>query len=110
MKTWAKCIAGDAGAGEPARLVSCGHGSGGGDRVLWRHDKTTHQLINVKSGLCLDALKKPPHKREPALLSNCDANAEFQKWKISEIGVGTECTQDWCKMLNTKKKGKDVKV
>eukprot|EP00041_Stephanoeca_diplocostata_P032647 m.1053199 g.1053199 ORF g.1053199 m.1053199 type:complete len:537 (+) comp24187_c1_seq1:699-2309(+) len=97
MKGAAKCISGDAAAGGSARLDFCRRG---GDGLLWRFDARAKQLVNKKSGLCLDAVRGPPHKRDPVVLSPCDSAARFMQWRLTEIG-SVPCTQKWCKMNYT---------
>eukprot|EP00035_Acanthoeca_spectabilis_P026124 m.598 g.598 ORF g.598 m.598 type:complete len:100 (-) comp222_c0_seq1:13-312(-) len=99
MKGYSNCIGGDLNAGEPVKLQYCRHSK---DSLLWRYSAISEQLVNVKSGLCLDAVKKPPHKRDPVLVNVCSDQAGFQKWQLHEIGVGTRCTQKWCEMVNKK--------
>ena len=81
--------------------------------IMWRYD-SEHRLVNEASRLCLDAVKKPPHKRDPVQMHPCTDDT-FQRWRITVIGdvkckcprnpnragqadsASTEGTQTWCK-------------
>lgn len=40
------------------------------------------------------------HKRDPIIMSTCDAGSRFMQWRLTEIGT-VPCTQHWCKMNYT---------
>lgn len=88
---WSQCLGGDVNPGSPAKLPLC---SNGGEGILWIYD-SSNRLKNIKSGLCIDAMTKPPHKREPLLVQPC-SDSVYQNWKITVIG-SVECKQKWCK-------------
>ena len=94
---WSACLNGDVAEGMPAKITPCRRTAW--DQIAWRIDAETGQLVNKQSNLCLDAVHKPPHKREPALMSKCDASNDFQKWKGESI-ESLKCIQDWCKDKN----------
>ena len=83
-------LSGDVAPGAPATLPVC-RGSDTG--VLWEHD-ALGRLVNRKTKLCIDAVTKPPHRREPLKVSSC-SDSEFQRWRVTVIG-SVECKQKWC--------------
>ena len=97
--TWAECLNGDVEPGQPARLSFCDRSES--DAILWSYHSGTGHLVNKKSGLCLDAATKPPHKRIPTLMSSCSDAAEFQAW-VGQAIESLKCTQSWCASHETK--------
>lgn len=90
---WSSCMNGDVPEGSPAKITSCRRTEW--EEIAWRMDEEG-RFVNKKSGLCLNAQHRPPHKREPAVMSACDESNEFQKWKGESI-ASLKCVQDWCK-------------
>ena len=92
---WSACMNGNVAAGTPAKITPCKRTAWA--EIAWRFDAAKQQLINKHSGLCLDAIKKPPHKKEPAMMQLCDDAAPFQKWTGQPI-ESLKCNQAWCQM------------
>jgi hypothetical protein len=92
---WSSCMNGNVAPGSPAKITPCRRTEW--SEIAWRFDAEKHQLVNKHSGLCLDAMHKPPHKREPALMQVCEDAAPYQKWTGQPI-ESLKCDQTWCQM------------
>ena len=57
---WSECLNGNVEAGQPAKLSFCRRSTD--QDIKWKFEASTGHLINQQSGLCLDAVHKPPHK------------------------------------------------
>eukprot|EP00039_Didymoeca_costata_P008995 m.119417 g.119417 ORF g.119417 m.119417 type:complete len:593 (-) comp14315_c0_seq3:1527-3305(-) len=88
------CLDGtNAGAGQEVKLSECDH-----DRLQlakkWSYNLIERTIQNMQTGLCLDVVHDPPHKREPVIVSECTGNA-YQRFNIIPLALLT-CTHDWC--------------